>query len=156
MVFSLRLDLARNLLELDDYKLCWFERRETNNDVDDAEVDVVLGGSFLVTLNEVSISRCRALEGSLAEEVLHEGADIQTDLRPEWFVVRLEDHELRAAKETLFDVECSASYGNVFPFRGEPVVALESARSPNNAAGRRLNAQTVNAERIQFAILCVR
>ena len=37
-----------------------------------------------------------SLEGSLAEEVVHEGADVEPDLSPERLIVGLEDHPLRA------------------------------------------------------------
>ena len=79
------------------------ERGEADDDVHDARVDVVLRGRLLVALDEVRLARRRALEGALAEQVLHEGADVEADLRPQRLVVRLEDHPLRAAIEALLD-----------------------------------------------------
>src|ERR1043166_247244 len=48
MVSSLGLDLPGHLLEFDDHKLGGVKRREADDDVDDAQVDVVLWGGFLV------------------------------------------------------------------------------------------------------------
>src|SRR5574337_364304 len=72
MTFSSGLDLAGHLLQLDDHEFGGLERRETDHDVDDAQVDVVLRGGFLVALDEVGILRRRALERALAEQVVHE------------------------------------------------------------------------------------
>jgi hypothetical protein len=72
------------------------ERREAHDDVDDAAVDVALGRGLLVALDEVGFLRRLALEGALAEEVVHEGADVQADLRPERLVIGLETTHLSA------------------------------------------------------------
>ena len=61
------------------------------------QIDVVLGGGLLVALDEVGLARRFALEGALAEEVLHKGTDVEPDLGPQRLVVGLEDHPLRAA-----------------------------------------------------------
>ena len=81
------------------------ERREADDDVDDAEIDVVLRRRFLVAFDEVGFARRLALERALAEQVVHERADVEPDLRPERFVVRLEHNPLRAAIETFLDEE---------------------------------------------------
>src|SRR5262245_56642058 len=88
---SLRLHLAGDLLDLDDDELGGLQWGEADHDVDDAEVDVVLGRGFLVALDEVGLARRLALEGTLAEEVLHEGTEVEADLSPERLVVGLED-----------------------------------------------------------------
>src|SRR5690606_7903251 len=92
-----------------------FERRETHVDIDDAAVDVVLRGRFGITLDEVRFAWRASLEGALAEEAVHEGADVQTDLRPEGLIVGFEDDPLRAAVEGLLDHEGGAADGDVLP-----------------------------------------
>src|ERR1019366_1440573 len=81
--FLLGLDLSGDLLNLNDHKLRRFQRREADEDVHDAPVDVVLGGGFLVALHEVGFLRRLALKRALSEKSLHERAKIQPDLRPE-------------------------------------------------------------------------
>ena len=96
-------DLPGHLLDLDDDEFGGLERRKADDDIDDAEIDIVLGGGFLVALHEVSVARRRALKRALAKQVVHERADVQANLRPQRFVVGLKDHPLRAPIETLFD-----------------------------------------------------
>src|ERR1043166_9080631 len=127
----LGLNLTSHLLDLDDDEFGRLERREADDDVHHAAVDAVLGGRFLVALDEVGVARRRALERPLAEEAVHERAEVQADLRPERLVVRLEDHPLRAAVETLFEIERQAADRNVLPLRGQAVVALQRARAPD-------------------------
>lgn len=55
-ISSLDLDLTGHLLKLDDYKLRRFEGREADMNVDDTEIDVVLGRGVFVTLNEVGFA----------------------------------------------------------------------------------------------------
>src|SRR5215210_6881094 len=108
IISSLRLDLAGHLLDLDDHELGRFEGRETDDDVDDAPIDVVLGRGLLVALDEVGLLGRTALEGALAEEVLHEGPNVQADLRPQRLVVWFEDNPLGSTVEAFFDVEGQA------------------------------------------------
>src|SRR5215210_2200472 len=145
MTVSLRRDLASQLLDLEDHEFGRLERREADDDVDDAEVDVVLRRGRLVAVDEVGLLRRLALEGALPEKVVHESADVQPDLRPQRLVVRLEDDPLGAAVEALFEVEGEATHGNVFPFRGETVRALSSARSPDHPARGRHGAEAIDA-----------
>src|SRR5262249_20483142 len=133
---TLHLHLAGQLLDLEDDEFRRLERGEADEDVHDAEVDVVLSRRLGVALDEVGVLRRRALEGALPEEVVHEGADVQADLRPERLVVRLEDDPLRAAEKALLDVQSGAPDRDVLPLRGEPVVALPRPRAPDYAAGR--------------------
>ena len=69
---SLRFYVPGNLLYLDDHELGWLQGRKAHHDVDDAQVDVVLGGSFLIALDEVSFAGRCALESALTEEIVHE------------------------------------------------------------------------------------
>src|SRR5688572_1951772 len=98
------LNLSGHLLELEHDELGRLERREAHHDVDDAAVDVALGRGVLVALDEVRLSRCAALECALPEQIVHEGANVESDLGPEWLVVGLEHDPLEPAKETLLDV----------------------------------------------------
>src|ERR1044072_6791711 len=73
------LDLASHLLDLDDHELGGLQRLEADDDVDDTQVDIVLGCGLLIALDEVCVSRRAALEGTLPEEVVHECADVEAD-----------------------------------------------------------------------------
>ena len=119
------------------------------------QIDVVLRGGFLVALDEVGLARRRALKRALAEQVVHERADVQPDLRPERLVVGLEDHPLRAAVEALFDVKSEAAHRNVLVFVGELIGAAQRARAPDDAAVDRERAQAIDAERIELAVFSV-
>src|SRR5918999_5833717 len=66
------LDLACPLLNRDHHELRWFEWREANHHVDDAEVDVILRRGLGIDLNEVGIACLLALKGTLPKEVVHE------------------------------------------------------------------------------------
>src|SRR5262249_14978348 len=109
------LDLAGELLDLDDHELGRLERRETDQDVHDAAIDVVLRRRLLVALHQVRLARRRALERALTEERLHERADVEPDLRPERLVVGFEHDPLRAAEETLLDVQSEPANRGVLP-----------------------------------------
>src|SRR5215813_5459717 len=76
------LDLSGQLLNLDDHELGRLEGRESDQDVDDAAIDVVLGRGFLVTLHQVSLSRGLPLKRAEAEKALHERVNVQANLRP--------------------------------------------------------------------------
>ena len=121
----IRPNLASHLLDLDDDELGRLERRKADHDVDDAAVDVVLRRRLPVALDEVGLPRRPALEGALAEQVVHEGADVQADLRPQRLVVRLEDHPLRAAIQAFLDEEREPADRDVLPLRGQAVVAAQ-------------------------------
>src|SRR5690606_34112393 len=84
---SLRLTLTRDLLDRNDDELGGLERCEAHQHVDDAEVDVRLRGRRGIALHEVGLTRGGALKRPLSEEVVHEGADRQPNLRPERLVV---------------------------------------------------------------------
>ena len=52
--------------------------------------------------DKVGFPRRRTLEGTLAEQVVHECAYVEANLRPERLVVRLKDHPLGTAIKALF------------------------------------------------------
>ena len=87
-----------------------------------------------VALDEVGLARRGALEGALAEQVLHERADVEPDLRPQRLVVRLEDDPLRAAVQALLEEQREAAHRDVLPLAGELVGAVEGARAPDDVA----------------------
>ena len=87
-------------------------------------------------LHEVGLARRRSLERALAEQVVHEGADVEPDLRPQRLVVGLEDDPLRAAVEALLDEERGAPHRDVLLLVGELVGAPQRARAPDDAARR--------------------
>src|SRR5580658_1218621 len=102
---SLRSALPGHLLNLNDDKLRRIERREADEDVDDAQINAGLWIVFPVALDEVSLLRRGSLERALQKELLHERAHVEPDLAPEWLGVGLEDHPLGAVVEAGFDVK---------------------------------------------------
>ena len=76
-------NLSGDLLEFQDHELCGLERRETDEDVHDPAIDVVLRRRGGVTFDDGSVARRGSLKRALAEKVVHERADIEPDLRPE-------------------------------------------------------------------------
>src|SRR5207247_7119542 len=98
----------------------------------------------------------RPLEGPLAEEPVHERADVQPDLRPERFVVRLEDDPLGTAVQRLFDVQGRTANRHVLPVRGHRVRALERARAPHDGADVGERADAVHAEWVERSVLALR
>src|SRR5215212_1907391 len=153
---SSRLDLAGDLLDPQDDELRGLQRREPDEDVHDAAVDVVLRGRLAVALDEVRLARARALEGALPEQRLHEGADVEPDLGPQRLVVRLEHDPLRPAVQALLDVEREPPDRHVFPLRRELVGADQRAGAPDDGAEDGEGAQAVQPERVERAVLRVR
>jgi len=74
--------LAGDLLNLDDHELGGFEGRKANDDIDYAAIDVVLRGGFTIALDEIGFLWSFSLKCALAKKILHEGADVQPNLRP--------------------------------------------------------------------------
>src|SRR3954466_9690361 len=60
----------RHLLKADDDELGGLQGREADDDVDDARVDVVLRGRFVVALDEIRLLRRGTLERPLAEQAV--------------------------------------------------------------------------------------
>src|SRR5206468_3755206 len=123
---GLSFNLSGHLLDFDDDEFGRLEWREADHDVDNAQVNVVLSRGFLIALHEVSVARGHALERALAEKPVHECADVEPNLRPQWLVVGLEDDPLSAAIEALLDEQRRAPHGNVLPLGGEAIGSLQS------------------------------
>src|SRR6185295_4893191 len=151
----LHLYLTGHLLDLDDHKLGGLERRESDDDVDDAAIYITLRCGFFITLDKVGIARRAALECALSEQVMHERTDVESNLRPQRLVVRLEDHPLQRAIERLFDEKGRAPHRDVLPFRADCVVALQSPRAPRDCAVDREAPNAVDRLRIQYAVLVI-
>src|ERR1700741_3643462 len=149
-------DLSCNLLNLDDDELRGLQGRKSYDDVHDAEIDVVLRGSLLVTFDEIGVLRRLSLKCTLPKEVLHEGTDIEANLGPERFIVRLEDDPLRSPVEAFFDKQSESPDGNVFIVVRHLIGAIESAGSPTDRAVDREIAQAVDGQRIEDTVFRVR
>src|SRR5215213_1388749 len=152
MESSLRGDLAGHLLNVDDDELSRFQRSKADDDVDDAQIDVVLSGRRFIALHEVSIARRRPLKSALAEEVLHESSDVQANLRPERLVIRLEDDPLGPAIEALFKEEDQTPYGHVLVVVGELVGAAQGARAPHDSPGDGKGPQAVDGYGVEHSV----
>jgi hypothetical protein len=74
----------------------------------------------------------------LPEQILHERADVEANLRPQRLVVWLEDHPLRAAEEAFLDKERQTPHRNVLPFRSQAVGAQLDGASTTSSARRSL------------------
>ena len=112
--------------------------------------------SFCVVVSRSHLTKyasrgVRALERALAEQVLHEGADVQPDLRPQRLVVRLEHHPLRAAVQALLEEQREAAHRRCTSTREARLSApSQRARAPDDVAGDREAAQAVDAQRIEL------
>ena len=149
MTLSLSLQLTGHLLDLDHDELRRIQRREADQDIHDSQVDAGLRVVFRVALHEVGLLRRGALERSLQEQALHESADVEPDLAPQAFVVRLEDHPLRAVVQTGFEKQRQPPDGDILPLRAGLVVALQRASAPNDVAINLELAKTVDGLRVE-------
>ena len=134
--------LTGHLLDLDDHELGGLERCESDDDVDDAAIDIALRRGFFVALDEVGVARRRALECALSEQVVHERSDVEPNLRPKRLVVGFEDHPLQSAIKSLLYEQRRTADGNIFPFGANFVVAAQGARPPDY---RPVNWEVANA-----------
>ena len=75
------------------------------------------GRGFAVALDKERLGRGRALKGPLAEQGHHERVDIQTQRRPEIFVVRLKDRPLDAPVNTHPQEDGHTPHGDIGPLR---------------------------------------
>src|SRR5580658_5668540 len=90
---SLRSALPGHLLNLNDDKLRRIERREADEDVDDAQINAGLWIVFPVALDEVSLLRRGSREGALQKEFWKNGAKVRRDLPQGWLGVGLKDNQ---------------------------------------------------------------
>ena len=56
------------------------ERREANENVDDAVINITLGRGLAVAFDEVRLLRRLALERALAKEIMHKGPNVESNL----------------------------------------------------------------------------
>ena len=94
-----------------------------------------------------------ALERALPEQVVHERADVEPDLRPQRLVVGLEDHPLEPLTEALLDEQRGPADRDVLPLARLLVGAVERPRAPDDVAVDRERAQDVDAERVELPVL---
>src|SRR5689334_22020095 len=121
MASSLGRDLPGHLLDLDHHKFVRLERGVSDNDIHNALVNIALGGRLTIASDYVCLAGCLALEGALAEQVLHKSADVEANLGPERLIIWLEHHPLRAAIQALFDKQGRPTNRDVLPLRGESI-----------------------------------
>src|SRR6266699_1267158 len=150
----LNFDLTGHLLQVEDHELGRLEWCESHDDVDDAQIPVILCGGFPVALDEIGVAGRLALECSLPEQIVHEGAHVQPDLGIQRLVVGLEDHPLEPAIEAFFDVEGEPPDGNVLVLAGEIIIAVVGAGAPvDDAVGE--DTDGVDRSRIGDAVFAV-
>ena len=116
----------------------------------------VCGGGLAVALDEVGLLRRAALEGALAEQGLHEGADVEPDLRPQ--------RRRRSARTRPIGCRdtgsprCTARVrrtGTYFHWSPCCVGAVERAGAPADRPVDREVAQAVERQRVEHAVLGV-
>ncbi len=88
---------------VDDDELGGLDGGEAYDDVDSAEVDVLLGHGGGVAADEVGLGWARANEGSLEEEGLEDVFDGQAELSPESGGVGLEGGEAGGSSDLFLD-----------------------------------------------------
>ena len=99
---KLGFDLSGHLLQVQDHEFSRLQRGKPHPDVHDAKVAVVLRRGFCIALYKISILWRAPLESSLTKQVVHERANVQTNLGLERLVVWLEDNPLQPAVQALF------------------------------------------------------
>ena len=145
--------MASNLLDFDNDELGRLQRCESDNDIDHAAVDIVLSGRFAVALDEIGLLRIATLKRALNKQIVHKGADVKPDLRPQSLVIGLEHDPLCAPVKTLLDIERRAAHWDILPGRSQAIVTREGPRTPDYRTDTGSRPQAVNAERIKFAYL---
>src|SRR5437870_3115076 len=112
---SLGRDLSGHLLDLDNYKFRRLQWGKADHNVDDAQVDVILCGSFLVALYKICVGRRYPLESVLPEQVMHKSANVQPNLRPQRLVVGLKHDPFQCTIKTFLNEQGRAPNRHVFP-----------------------------------------
>ena len=112
---SLSLNLLRILLDLDDHELGRLQGGKAHDDVDGSSVDVVPRRGLFVALDEVRFPWATALEGALAEKIMHESTHVQADLRSKRLVIGLKDHRLGASLNGLLQEHRQAANIHAVP-----------------------------------------
>src|SRR3954471_4490139 len=143
------------LLDVDQHELRRLERCETDEDVHDSPVDVVLRVVLRVALDEVRLLGSTALEHALPPQGVHERTHVEPDGGPQRLVVGLEDHPLGAPVEALLDEQRRAAHRHVLPLAGQAVVTLAGPGAPDDGAEPGEGAQAVDAQGIEPAVLQV-
>src|SRR5215213_1809781 len=139
--------VSRLLADRQDHELRWPQRREPNADGHDARIHLGLGVGLTVTLDEERLRRRLTLEGAAAEQIQHEGPDIQPQAGPQVFVVGFEHRPLDAVVEALLDENRETPDGDVAVFRIGS--GGEGAGTPEHDSGRLKKAEAVHANRVQ-------
>src|ERR1700722_12954510 len=152
-VSSSDLELAGELLDMDQDELGGFERSEADQDVHDSPVDVVLGVVVLVALDQVCLLGTSSLEHALAEQRVHERAHVEPDGGPQRLVVRLEHHPLGTAVQTLLDEQRCPADRQVLPLVGQQVGTAQRPGTPHDRADHGECTQAVHAERVEAPVL---
>ena len=85
-----------------------------------------------IALNKVGLLRRGTLEGSLQEQPLHEGADVEANLAPQPLVIGFEDDPLRAVIQARLEEQGQPANGHVLPLRAGLIVACQRAGAPDH------------------------
>src|SRR4029077_17950181 len=96
-LLGLGFDLPGELLDLDDDKFGRFEWCKADKDIHDAVINVGFCRGFAVTLSEICCGRRCSLKRTLSEEAFHKRLDLEPDLGPKRFNVRLKHNPLNSA-----------------------------------------------------------
>src|SRR5439155_8429590 len=91
----------------------------------------------------------------LAEQAVHEDADIEPNLSPQRLIIGLEDDPLRAAIEAFLDEKREPADRDVLVFVRKLIGAAHCARAPHHAPDYRERAQAVDAEGIELTVFAI-
>ena len=112
------LNLAGHLLDLYDDEFSRFQGCKAHQNIDNPEVDIRLWCRFTIAFDKVSLFGGRSLESPLPEKAMHEGTDIEPDLRPQGLVIRLENDPFGASVKAFLDKEGDPPHRDVRSTRG--------------------------------------
>src|SRR3954454_24199277 len=149
---SLRVDLHATgvLTDAEDDELGWLDRRNADDRHDHSRIDDVVGGGFLVALDEERFLGRAAHECAVAPPTRQEGADVAADRFPQCSIVGLEDDPARRLGDRLLYHVDQAGHVEVAPLaRG----IVQRARAPDADPLAREVSNAVHARRIEHALL---
>src|SRR5436190_19535137 len=149
----LRLSLPGELTDLENNKLGGFEWSETDSDINDALIDVILSSSGRVTSHEKSLLWFHSLKRGLAPKRTKKVIEARPQRRPQRLIIRLEHRPLRAAIQTLLKIQGQAPHRDVLPFARSRVRAVERASAPDQISLPGEVAQHIDAQRIESGAL---
>ena len=121
--------------DTEDHELRGFQRRDTDQSDEPAVRDVVLRHRRGIAADEIGVLRCCPLKRAGTPRRVQERRDLEPNLRPDGFAVRLEHDPGEALFDTAFEEKQEAPDVDVFPLAVAVGPNVPRAPKHNTAAG---------------------